>query len=75
MAAPDSKLTRPSRLVRVRDTRDVEAWGSFVSVYARLVYRYGQRKGLQDADAADLTQGVMSEIARGIQEPSPISRM
>src|SRR5207302_6943832 len=55
--------TRPSLLVRLRDTRDGEAWRQFVRLYAPLVYRYARRKGLQDADAADLTQDVLRAVS------------
>ncbi len=59
--------TRPSLLVRVRDASDTTAWNTFVDIYARLVYGFGRRRGLQDADAADLTQEVMGEVVRSIR--------
>ncbi len=59
--------TKPSLLVRVRDPLDAEAWRTFVSLYAPLVYRFGRRRSLQDADAADLTQEVMGEVSRAIR--------
>jgi RNA polymerase sigma-70 factor (ECF subfamily) len=55
--------TRPSLLVRIRDAGDAEAWGQFVQIYAPLVYDYARRRGLQDADAADLTQDVLQAVA------------
>jgi RNA polymerase sigma factor (sigma-70 family) len=57
--------TRPSLLVRLRDTHDAEAWRQFVRLYAPLVYRYARRNGLQDADAADLTQDVLRAVSTG----------
>ena len=59
--------TRPSLLLRIRDTSNADAWRTFVEIYAPLVYQYGRRRGLQDADAADLTQDVLGEIARAIR--------
>ena len=59
----ESPVTRASLLLRLRDPRDVEAWGEFVEVYGPLVYDYGRRHGLQDADAADLTQEVLRAVA------------
>lgn len=56
--------TRPSLLVRVRDPRDADAWREFVELYGPLVYRFARQRGLQDADAADLTQTVFQELAR-----------
>jgi RNA polymerase sigma-70 factor (ECF subfamily) len=59
----DPPPTRPSLLVRIRDARDGVAWGEFVDIYGPLVYDYGRRRGLQDADAADLTQDVLRAVA------------
>lgn len=58
--------TRVSLLVRLRDAADAEAWREFVRLYAPLVYRYGRRQGLQDADAADLCQDVLRAVNGGI---------
>jgi RNA polymerase sigma-70 factor (ECF subfamily) len=62
----DSPLTRPSLLLRIRDGANREAWQQFVGLYAPLVYQFGRKRGLQDADAADLTQLVFGEVARTI---------
>jgi RNA polymerase sigma-70 factor (ECF subfamily) len=65
MSEYESSLhTRPSLLTRIRDVQDAESWKTFVETYAPLVYRYARRQGLQDADAADVTQDVMAEAAR-----------
>jgi RNA polymerase sigma-70 factor (ECF subfamily) len=58
--------TRASLLVRIRDGRDGLAWSEFVEVYGPLVYAYGRRQGLQDADAADLTQDVLLAVAGAV---------
>jgi RNA polymerase sigma-70 factor (ECF subfamily) len=55
--------TQASLLVRIRDAGDRDAWTRFVDLYAPLVYRYARRQGLQDADAADLTQDVLRAVA------------
>ena len=60
--------TRPSLLVRVRDGSDHVAWSQFVSLYAPLIHAYGRRRGLQDADAADLVQEVLQAAARNLAE-------
>jgi RNA polymerase sigma-70 factor (ECF subfamily) len=62
----DSQATRPSLLVRIRDRQDAEAWSQFVRIYSPLVYGFARSHGLQDADAADLTQEVMRTVARSI---------
>src|SRR5215467_2829337 len=59
----ESAVTRPSLLVRIRDPQDREAWAEFVALYAPLVYGFATRHGLQDADAADLTQDVLRSVA------------
>ena len=64
----DMLLTRPSLLLRVRDHQDHQAWGQFVELYAPLVYQFARKRGLQDADAADLAQTVFQEIARDIRK-------
>jgi RNA polymerase sigma-70 factor (ECF subfamily) len=58
--------TRPSLLVRLRDARDVEAWRQFVQLYGPVVYAYGRRRGLQDADAADLSQEVLRAVSTAV---------
>lgn len=58
------QTTRPSLLIRVRDLSDGSAWAEFVEIYAPLIHRYARRRGLQDADAADIVQDVLREFAR-----------
>jgi RNA polymerase sigma factor (sigma-70 family) len=59
----DSPTTRVSLLVRLRDLGDRQAWAQFVDLYAPLVYGFARKHGLQDADAADLTQGVLRAVS------------
>jgi RNA polymerase sigma-70 factor (ECF subfamily) len=59
----DSLTTRPSLLVRIRDTADTAAWAEFVDLYAPLVFGFARKQGLQNADAADLTQEVLRAVA------------
>ena len=58
--------TRISLVMRLRDATDADAWSQFIEIYGPLIYRYGCRNGLQDADSADLTQEVLREVARSI---------
>jgi RNA polymerase sigma-70 factor (ECF subfamily) len=58
-----SPTTHPSLLIRLRDTDDRPAWAEFVEIYGPLVYSYGRRRGLQDADASDLVQEVLRSVA------------
>lgn len=58
--------TRPSLLLRLRDSRDSAAWAEFVELYAPLVYNHARKQGLQDADAADLTQEVLRAVSGAV---------
>ena len=64
--------TRQSLIVRISDSGDDESWAEFVRIYGPFIYAIGRRRGLQDADACDLVQDVMREVARSIPgyEPS-----
>ncbi|MCH7725307.1 MAG: sigma-70 family RNA polymerase sigma factor [Planctomycetes bacterium] len=64
-------ITRPSLLVRLRDTEDQDAWIEFLEIYEPLVYRVARKKGLQHADAADLCQEVFATIAIAIEDWDP----
>jgi RNA polymerase sigma-70 factor (ECF subfamily) len=64
----ESPITRASLLVRIRDGTDRGAWSQFVEIYGPMLYDYGRRHGLQDADAADLTQDVLQAVAVSIHE-------
>jgi RNA polymerase sigma-70 factor (ECF subfamily) len=57
-------LTRASLLARLGDPQDRAAWQEFVALYGSLVYGFARNRGLQDADAADLTQEVFLAIAQ-----------
>jgi RNA polymerase sigma-70 factor (ECF subfamily) len=67
MANEGESNTSASLLLRIRDPRDGSAWVSFVAVYAPLVTGHCRRKGLQDADAADVAQNVMTRVSNAIR--------
>jgi RNA polymerase sigma-70 factor (ECF subfamily) len=60
----DPLPTRASLLARLGDPQDRAAWRQFVELYASLVYGFARQRGLQDADAADLTQEVFLAVSR-----------
>ncbi len=62
----EAPTTRPSLLVRLRDLHDRQAWHEFVDLYAPVVFGFARSRGLQNADGADLTQDVLSQVAEGI---------
>src|SRR5262245_44647935 len=62
----DIPATRASLLVRLRDPADEAAWKEFVALYGPVVYGHARKKGLQDADAADLGQEVLCAVAGAV---------
>ncbi|HET6575638.1 MAG TPA: sigma-70 family RNA polymerase sigma factor [Fimbriiglobus sp.] len=62
MAEPP--LTRVTLLNRIKDGADADAWHEFVHLYGPVVYGFARKRGLQDADAADLMQEVLRSVAR-----------
>ena len=64
----ESPTTRLSLLMRLRDAHDRLAWEQFVGLYAPLVYGFARRKGLQDADAADIAQDVLTSVAQQMRQ-------
>jgi RNA polymerase sigma-70 factor (ECF subfamily) len=65
MAEPP--LTRVSLLTRLKDGGDADAWLEFVRLYGPVVYGFARKRGLQDADAADLMQEVLRSVARNAE--------
>ncbi len=61
-------LTRASLLVRNQDPNDAEAWRVFFDLYAPIVYGFARRRGLQDADAADLMQDVLRSVSAAAEK-------
>src|SRR5207247_9359820 len=59
----ESPATRASLLVRLRDGGDAGAWQEFVHLYAPIIYGFARKRGLQDADAADLMQEVLRSVS------------
>src|SRR5579872_3149949 len=62
----ESPATRASLLVRLRDASDGEAWQEFVHLYAPVVYGFARKRGLQDADAADVMQEVLRSVSSAV---------
>ena len=56
--------TRVSLLVRLKNVEDDEAWWEFDRCYRELILRYSRHFGLQQADAEDVRQEVMMQLAR-----------
>ena len=66
MPVDDSPLTRASLVLKLRDGTDHGAWQEFMKMYGPVVYGFARKRGLQDADAADLMQDVMRSVSTAI---------
>lgn len=64
-ATPSTHLTL---LTRLQQGQDAEAWKFFVDLYTPLVYNFCRLRGLQDADARDVTQQVLANVHRFIEK-------
>jgi RNA polymerase sigma-70 factor (ECF subfamily) len=60
--------TSVTLLERLRGPEAQAAWARFVEIYTPLFYRWGQRLGLQDQDAADLVQEVFVTLVQQLPE-------
>ncbi len=58
--------TNPSLLLRLRDVRDRQAWAVFVEVYGPLIFSYCRQRKLQDSDAADVSQEVLTRLSKAL---------
>ena len=63
--------TRFSLIGRLGDTANVDAWNEFVQLYQPLIFRIARRRGLQYADAAEVTQEVLARVSRAIDSWDP----
>ena len=66
MSADDSPLTSASLLVRLRDGANNGAWREFTTLYGPVMYGFARKRGLQDADAADVMQDVLRSVSGAI---------
>ena len=66
--------TRPSLMLRLREPADQQAWAEFVSIYEPLVLRLMRQRGLQEADARDVTQQVVLAVTQAVDRWQPDGR-
>lgn len=59
--------TRYSLIARLRDPHDAEAWNEFTEIYQPVIFKLCRSRGLQHADATDITQDVLGKIAIAIE--------
>ena len=58
--------TRSTLIAHVQSPENQGAWTEFVTLYRPVIYRMARKRGMQDADAQDLSQTVLIRIARSI---------
>lgn len=63
----ESAATRLSLLVRLRNLKNDDAWKEFFESYGPRIFRWCRRLGLQESDASDVTQEVLTRLMKGIQ--------
>ena len=59
--------TRSSLLRKIRDPDNSAAWERFFDQYAEFVFALARRSGLQAADADEVLQAVLIEVAKSIR--------
>jgi RNA polymerase sigma-70 factor (ECF subfamily) len=63
----NSPETRFSLIGRLQDHQDEQAWNDFARIYQPMIFRIARRRGLQHADAAEVTQEVLRRVAGAVQ--------
>ena len=65
--AGSGSITSATLLLRVRDVSDAKAWRDLVDRYTPRIYAWARAKGLQDADAADVTSIVLMRLVEAMR--------
>ena len=69
MGSPNPDHTDPDLLRRLgQDSRDQAAWGAFVAHYGPKIRAWCCQRGLQAADADDVTQDVLLRLDRALRK-------
>ena len=63
--------TRASLILRLRNPDDLRTWQEFVEIYQPVICSLARKRGLQVADADDVTQEVLTRVARSIENWDP----
>ncbi len=70
----DSYPTRPSLLRRLKDTEDHQSWQEFHDLYAKLIFRFAIKAGLNEDEAQEVVQDTMIGAAKNLRDSSTIRR-
>jgi RNA polymerase sigma factor (sigma-70 family) len=66
--APETRL---SLILRLRNADDVLAWREFVEIYGPVIRAMARNRGLQVADVDDVTQEVLTRVAKSVERWEP----
>ena len=67
-ALPD---TQQDLIARLREIDSDTAWETFLGIYEPAIFRFAKSRGLQDADARDVTQQVLIAVHNNILDWDP----
>jgi RNA polymerase sigma-70 factor, ECF subfamily len=67
----DFPETQSLLMANIQSLENREAWSKFVLIYRPVIYRMARRRGMQDADAQDLSQDVLVRISKSIDRWEP----
>lgn len=59
--------TRPTLIGKLANHACEQAWDEFTQIYRDIIYRVARARGLQDADAEDVTQEVFHIVSRKVE--------
>lgn len=59
--------TSSTLLVRIRDVSDTDAWTQFLERYTPRIYAWCRRYQLQESDASDVTQDVLTKLLKAMR--------
>lgn len=62
------ETTRPSLLLRIRDSSDAASWETFHIIYRPLIIRFVRGRGVGPEDAEDICQQVLTAVHAEIQD-------
>jgi RNA polymerase sigma-70 factor, ECF subfamily len=60
--------TRASLLLKLRDSKDIDAWEDFTQIYSPVIHRAARKMGLQTADADNVVQEVLLAVSKSIDQ-------
>lgn len=62
-------------MVKLQDPADIEAWTQFIGIYQPLLYSIARSRGLQHADADEVTQEVLFSVAKKVHSWAPTEQV